>query len=31
MLLSKLLGRRVIDAGQHPVGTVIDVRLTIDG
>jgi hypothetical protein len=31
MLLSKLLGLRVIDAGQHPVGTVIDVRLTIAG
>jgi sporulation protein YlmC with PRC-barrel domain len=31
MQLSKLLGLRVIDAGQHPVGTVVDVRLTIAG
>ena len=31
MLLSKMLGRRVVDAGRHPVGTVVDVRLTIAG
>ena len=31
MQLSRLLGLRVIDAGSHPVGTVIDVRLTIAG
>jgi hypothetical protein len=31
MLLSKLLGLRVIDAGSHPVGTVVDIRLTIAG
>jgi hypothetical protein len=31
MQLSKLLGLRVIDAAQHPVGTVVDVRLTIGG
>jgi sporulation protein YlmC with PRC-barrel domain len=31
MQLSKLLGLRVIDAAQHPVGTVVDVRLTIAG
>jgi len=31
MLLSKLLGLRVVDAGSHPVGTVVDVRLTIAG
>jgi hypothetical protein len=31
MLLSKLLGLRVIDAAQHPVGTVVDVRLTVAG
>lgn len=29
MQLSNLLGLRVLDAGHHPVGTVIDVRLTI--
>jgi hypothetical protein len=31
MQLSKLLGLRVIDAAQHPVGTVVDVRLTMAG
>ena len=31
MELSRLLGLRVIDAAQHPVGTVVDVRLTIAG
>ncbi|OBF30346.1 hypothetical protein A5724_24360 [Mycobacterium sp. ACS1612] len=29
MLLSEVLGLRVVDAGNHPVGTVVDVRLTI--
>jgi hypothetical protein len=29
--LSKVLGLRVVDAGSHPVGTVVDVRLTIAG
>ncbi|WP_029107204.1 hypothetical protein [Mycobacterium sp. URHD0025] len=31
MQLSNLLGLRVLDAGHHPVGTVIDVRLRIAG
>jgi sporulation protein YlmC with PRC-barrel domain len=31
MQLSKLLGLRVIDAGHHTVGTVVDVRLTFTG
>jgi sporulation protein YlmC with PRC-barrel domain len=31
MQLSKLLGSSVIDAGSHPVGTVVDVRLAISG
>jgi hypothetical protein len=31
MQLSKLLGLRVIDAAQHPVGTVVDVRLVLSG
>ena len=31
MQLSKFLGLRVVDAGNHPVGTVVDVRLTISG
>jgi hypothetical protein len=31
MQLSKVLGLRVIDAAQHPVGTVVDVRLTVTG
>jgi sporulation protein YlmC with PRC-barrel domain len=31
MQLSKLLGLRVIDAAQHHVGTVVDVRLTLTG
>ena len=31
MQLSRLLGLRVIDAGSHPVGTVVDVRLTVAG
>jgi len=29
MQLSRLLGLQVIDAGSHPVGTVVDIRLTI--
>jgi sporulation protein YlmC with PRC-barrel domain len=29
MQLSRLLGLQVIDAGSHPVGTVVDVRLTV--
>jgi hypothetical protein len=29
--VTRLLGLRVIDAAQHPVGTVVDVRLTIAG
>jgi hypothetical protein len=31
MQLSELLGLRVIDAAQHPVGTVVDVRLKLTG
>jgi sporulation protein YlmC with PRC-barrel domain len=31
MQLSRLLGLPVIDAGSHPVGTVVDVRLVIAG
>ncbi|MGV0816039.1 hypothetical protein ABQF34_29155 [Mycolicibacterium boenickei] len=31
MQLSSLLGLRVLDAGHHPVGTVIDVRLRMAG
>jgi sporulation protein YlmC with PRC-barrel domain len=31
MQLSRLLGLRVIDAGAHQVGTVVDVRLTFAG
>lgn len=31
MQLSKLLGLRVIDAAQHPVGTVVDIRLALSG
>ncbi|MFG1930470.1 hypothetical protein ACGFK1_07410 [Mycobacterium sp. NPDC048908] len=31
MLLSEVLGLRVVDAGSHPVGTVVDVRVTIAG
>jgi sporulation protein YlmC with PRC-barrel domain len=31
MLLSELLGLRVVDAAQRRVGTVVDVRLTISG
>lgn len=31
MQLSRFLGLRAVDAGNHPVGTVIDVRLTIGG
>jgi hypothetical protein len=31
MQLSKFLGMPVIDAGAHPVGTVVDVRLTLAG
>ncbi|OMC33030.1 hypothetical protein A5740_12265 [Mycobacterium sp. GA-1841] len=30
MQLSNLLGLRVVDAGHHRVGTVIDVRLRIE-
>ncbi|OMC04977.1 hypothetical protein A5733_20755 [Mycobacterium sp. NS-7484] len=30
MQLSNLLGLRVVDAGHHRVGTVIDVRLWLD-
>ena len=29
--LSEFLGLRVLDAGNHRVGTVVDVRLTISG
>lgn len=29
MQLSRLLGAAVVDAGHHPVGTVIDVRLSV--
>jgi sporulation protein YlmC with PRC-barrel domain len=31
MQLSELLGMRVVDAGNHRVGTVTDVRLTVSG
>ncbi|MGE2691078.1 PRC-barrel domain-containing protein [Mycolicibacterium pulveris] len=31
MQVSNLLGLRVIDAGSHPVGTVVDVRLSVAG
>ncbi|WKG05153.1 hypothetical protein [Mycolicibacterium sp. HK-90] len=31
MQLSNLLGLRVLDAGHHPVGTVVDVRLEMTG
>jgi sporulation protein YlmC with PRC-barrel domain len=31
MQLSRFLGLRVIDAGNHRVGTVVDVRLAISG
>ncbi|WP_441962085.1 hypothetical protein [Mycolicibacterium houstonense] len=31
MQLSNLLGLRVLDAGHHPVGTVVDVRLKMAG
>lgn len=31
MRLSELLGLRVVDAGNHRVGTVIDVRLATSG
>src|SRR5690242_21853922 len=31
MLLSEVLGLRVVDAGSHPLGTVVDVRVTIAG
>jgi len=31
MQLSRLLGLPVIDAAQHRVGTVVDVRLTLTG
>jgi hypothetical protein len=31
MQLSRLLGVPVIDAAQHPVGTVVDVRLIMTG
>jgi sporulation protein YlmC with PRC-barrel domain len=29
MQLSRFLGLRVVDAGNHRVGTVVDVRLTV--
>jgi sporulation protein YlmC with PRC-barrel domain len=29
--LSRFLGLRVLDAGNHEVGTVVDVRLSISG
>ena len=31
MLVSELLGLRVVDAASHQVGTVVDVRLTVAG
>ncbi|OBB01782.1 hypothetical protein A5662_12910 [Mycobacteriaceae bacterium 1482268.1] len=31
MQLSELLGLPVVDAGNHSVGTVVDVRLTVGG
>jgi hypothetical protein len=31
MQLSKVLGLRVVDAGSHQVGTVVDVRLVVTG
>jgi sporulation protein YlmC with PRC-barrel domain len=31
MQLSRFFGLRVVDAGNHPVGTVVDVRLTMTG
>jgi sporulation protein YlmC with PRC-barrel domain len=31
MQLSRFLGLQVVDAAQHPVGTVVDVRLTVAG
>ena len=31
MQRSRFLGLRVVDAGNHPVGTVVDVRLAISG
>ena len=31
MQLSEFLGLQAIDAAQHPVGTVVDVRLTMTG
>lgn len=31
MQLSEFLGLRVIDAAQHTVGTVVDVRLAVTG
>lgn len=31
MQLSKLLGLRVVDAGNHRVGTIVDVRLAVSG
>lgn len=29
MQLSSLLGNTVVDAGGHPVGTVVDIRLSV--
>lgn len=29
MQLSRLLGVAVVDAGHHPVGTVVDIRLAV--
>jgi sporulation protein YlmC with PRC-barrel domain len=31
MQLSRFLGLKVVDAAHHPVGTVVDVRLTMTG
>ncbi|CDO10046.1 hypothetical protein C1S82_03590 [Mycolicibacterium cosmeticum] len=31
MQLSRLLGIAVVDAGHHPVGTVVDIRLSVPG
>lgn len=31
MQLSEILGLRVLDAGHHQVGTVVDVRLAVGG
>ena len=31
MQLSRLLGIAVVDAGHHPLGTVVDIRLSVPG